>query len=592
MKLYISALLVQFLLFSSLSFSQQQALYTWWNPASSGFPVIEGQAWPKEVKDAYDRFPARAEKTITDKVWHLSNNSAGLYIKFKTDAKKLSVRYVVKGKLAFPHMPATGVSGVDLYGIDRDGKWFWSPGNYSFGDTIQYTFSALLSRDDSSGRSFEYRLYLPLYNTVSWLEIGASEGKNFTPIPLRGEKPIVVYGTSIAQGGCASKPGLAWTAQLERNLDRPLINLGFSGEGHLDKEVMDLINEIDAKVYVLDCIPNLIEESEYTPAEVNRRILAAVKQIRGKRPATPILLVEHSAGGQGHGINFGKNNAYDNTNEVLRKAFNTMISSGEKNLYLLSNKDIGFDMYSTVDGEHPTDIGMQQYAAAYEKILRKILKEPTGSASTTIPVAQSRDDFYYWPSRHQEILAQTKAAPPKMAVIGNSITHMWGGTPVSSIVHGRDSWEETFEPLHAINMGFGWDRIENVLWRVYHDELDGFSARQILLTIGTNNLDINSNQEIIEGLKMLIPAILLRQPSAQLLLSGIYPRREKEKRITLLNQKIAQLAASFKVTYVDPGKTLLKADRTINESLFTDGLHPNAVGYKKLAVALKPYLKK
>ncbi|MEP7257207.1 MAG: SGNH/GDSL hydrolase N-terminal domain-containing protein, partial [Flavitalea sp.] len=143
MKLNIPILLASCILISSFSFSQQKPVYTWWNPAYSGFPVIEGQAWPKEVKATYDRFPARAEKTVPEEVWNLSANSAGLYIKFKTDAKKISVRYGVKGKLAFPHMPATGVSGLDLYGTDPDGNWFWSPGKYSFGDTIQYTFSSL-----------------------------------------------------------------------------------------------------------------------------------------------------------------------------------------------------------------------------------------------------------------------------------------------------------------------------------------------------------------------------------------------------------------------------------------------------------------
>src|SRR5690242_6592548 len=113
------------LLFQFTSFAQNTNDFNTWNPATSDTPILEGQAWPKEVKDPYDRFPARAEKMVDKEVWDLSKNSAGLIIKFKSNATTIKVSYQVTDKLAFPHMPATGVSGLDLYGIDRDGKWFW-----------------------------------------------------------------------------------------------------------------------------------------------------------------------------------------------------------------------------------------------------------------------------------------------------------------------------------------------------------------------------------------------------------------------------------------------------------------------------------
>ena len=123
-------------------FSQSTKDYKWWNPADNSFPVIEGQAWPYEVKEKYDRFPARAEKVLNPNVWNISHSSAGLYIKFKTDASDIVVRYAVqnKGSLAMPHMPATGVSGIDLYAIDHNGKWVWAQGSFSFSDTIEYRF--------------------------------------------------------------------------------------------------------------------------------------------------------------------------------------------------------------------------------------------------------------------------------------------------------------------------------------------------------------------------------------------------------------------------------------------------------------------
>lgn len=573
------------------SFSQETPTYTWWNPASSAFPVIDGQAWPKEVKDFYDRLPARAENSVRKEVWGLSKNSAGLVIKFYSNAKRIVVRYGVKERIQMPHMPATGVSGVDLYGIDKNGQRYWLPGRFSFGDTIQYTFNSSIARRDSAGNKYEYRLYLPLYNTVSWMEIGVPSGDNIIPLPQRADKPIVVYGTSIAQGGCASRPGMAWPAILERNLDRPLINLGFSGNGRLESAMIDLINEIDAKAYVLDCLPNLVNPADFPPEEVDKRIVNAVKMIREKHPLTPILLSEHSGGRPGNGVNPDNDNGYEKVNDILRKAFSRMKTAGEKGIYLLSNKEINFDMNATVDSDHPNDLGMEKNAAAVEKMLRLILKEPVGKIVTTKPIGQNRDDFYDWPIRHQEVLSLIRSDPPQTVVIGNSIMHMWGGEPAASIVSGKRSWDAFLKPLHTLNLGYGWDRIENTLWRIHHDELDGFTAKQILLTIGINNVGINSDAEIIEGLQTLVLAIKERQPAAKLILSGIYPMRKTEKRIVALNQQVARLAARMKVQFVDPGRVLLNATQTIDESLFSDGLHPNEEGYEKLAAALKAYLK-
>jgi lysophospholipase L1-like esterase len=173
---------------------------------------------------------------------------------------------------------------------------------------------------------------------------------------------------------------------------------------------------------------------------------------------------------------------------------------------------------------------------------------------------------------------------------GNSITHFWGGDPKSSFINGADSWNQFMEPLGVGNFGYGWDRIENVLWRVYHDELSGYEAAQVVILIGTNNIPLNSNAEILEGLKFLIQAIKIRQPKAEILLMGIYPRRKDEEKISELNQGIVSISGLMNVRYLDAGKVLLNSDGKINETLFTDGLHPNAEGYRKLAQQITPLL--
>ena len=146
------------LLLSVLSFAQASSQFVWRNPATNEFPVVEGQAWPAEVTAPYDRFPARAEKTLNPNVWNISHSSAGLYIKFKTNATSIVIRYTVKGALAMTHMPATGVSGVDLYAIDPNGQCKWAPASHSFGDTIEYRFPNIVVSSEFPGRDYEYRL--------------------------------------------------------------------------------------------------------------------------------------------------------------------------------------------------------------------------------------------------------------------------------------------------------------------------------------------------------------------------------------------------------------------------------------------------
>lgn len=343
----------------------------WWDPAKSTFPVIEGQGWPAEVQHLYDRLPSRAETLVRKEVWGLSRNAAGLKIRFKTDAPQIIVRYVVeKKKYAMDHFPATGVSGIDLYSPNKDGSWAWASGKYKFGDTISYQFSNLDLDSKSYKNGREYQLYLPLYNTVSWLEIGVPEQASFSALPVRKDKPIVVYGTSIAQGGCASRPGMAWTAILERRLGIPVINLGFSGNGQLEKEVVNLINEIDAGVFVLDCLPNL---GGFTAKEVEERIIASVNALRKKHPQTPVLLTEHS-GFIENRMDAARRRSIAATNAVSEQAFNKLIGAGIRNLYRLPAEEVSMGTDGTVDGTHPTDLGMTRYADTYEKTIREILK--------------------------------------------------------------------------------------------------------------------------------------------------------------------------------------------------------------------------
>lgn len=566
------------------AFGQQAHAYKWWNPARSSFPVIEGQGWHKGLAHPYDRLPARAEKTVRTVVWNLSRQSAGLMIRFRSNATDIRVRYTAgSSRLSMPHMPETGVSGVDLYAMDENGTWQWCGGKYHFGDTIEYHFFLKPSKYDR-----EYHLYLPLYNSVKWLEIGVPEKASMQPLPVSPDKPVVIYGTSIAQGACASRPGMAWTALLGRHLHTPVINLGFSGNGRLEEPVVSLLTELDAKIYVIDCLPNM---TGFDDSVTRTRLMETVETLRREKPQIPVLITEDADASIGSlARNRGK--GFRKVNSIAESVFASLKAHGIQDIYLLTAKSIGLGIESTVAGVHPSDYGMEQYASAYEKMIRFILDEPKGKYTTMQPCMQYRDRSYDWEARHRKELELKRKSPPRIVFLGNSITHFWGGKPEAPYRRGEDSWDKDLAPLGTQNFGYGWDRIENVLWRVYHGELDGYKADQIVMMIGTNNIGYNTDPEIMAGLRLLVTEIKHRQPEAKFLLLGIFPRRGQEQRIAGLNKQIVQLAGMENVEYADPGRGLLDSSgNKINDALFIrDGVHPDAAGYRVIARALKPYL--
>lgn len=357
--------IITFLLFITIAglFGQQSENYTWYDPLEN-VEIFEGQGWQNI---GYNRLPEKARTIVRRPVWNLSRHNAGVNIRFTSSAKKIAIQYQVTANQGKPHMPPTGVSGVDLY-LKKENNWLWCRGIYQFNDTIQYNYKI----DNNQSKNEEYLLYLPLYNSVKNLQIGILEKNEITFKSQNRLKPIVVYGTSIAQGACASRPGMAWTNILSRKLNEPMINLGFSGNGRLEQELIDILTEIDASVYVLDCLPNLSPNEKRTKSEIQKRIVNSVHTLKKKRPETPILLVQHAGYSDGL-VDKSRYEVYSTLNTWMTETFEELLEEKVSGLYMLSKEEIGLSNDAFIDGTHPTDLGMQQYAEAYAKVLKTIL---------------------------------------------------------------------------------------------------------------------------------------------------------------------------------------------------------------------------
>jgi lysophospholipase L1-like esterase len=347
---------------ASLAFSQDASAHLQWTDAE--LMPIEGRGWEEQRRlRFFDRFPAKAEKTVRAAVWNLSRDSAGMAIRFRSDATSISVRYTLRSdRLAMPHMPATGVSGIDLYARDDEGRWRWVNVTRPTSKTVEGKLG-----DGLDAGTREYMAYLPLYNGIDALQFGVPARSLFEPLPQRA-RPMVFYGTSITHGACASRPGMCHPSILGRWLDRPVLNLGFSGNGRLEIEVADLMSELDASVFIVDCLPNLSN-----PQDVADRTAPLVRRLRTANKTTPIVLVEDRT----YDYSWIKQSARDRhaaTRGALRKAYEALRAAGDANLhYLEGGTLLGDDGDATTDGSHPNDLGFYRQARAMEPLLRKVL---------------------------------------------------------------------------------------------------------------------------------------------------------------------------------------------------------------------------
>ena len=321
----------------------------------------------------YHRLPAKYEAVVRKEVWELSNHSAGISVRFRSNASEMHIRWTLSKATYFPHMAWTGIGGLDLY-VYENGKWNFVQTARPKGKTSEY-----LMFENKNGMEREYLLNLPLYDGVESVFIGVNSGATIARPKERyllDKKPVVYYGSSIAQGASASRPGTAFTNFLARWLDRPFINLGFSGEGTFDESVGLAMCEMDVSLFVIDCNPN--SDTSY----ITERAVKLVRQLKRCRPDLPVLLVEnfiypnHAAMPENTMlIPDGKNYFTHIKMLKLLRVYEQLQTEGVKGLYYHKGRNlIGDDGEGTVDGSHPNELGMWRIASDLLPDLKKILK--------------------------------------------------------------------------------------------------------------------------------------------------------------------------------------------------------------------------
>lgn len=327
---------------------------------------IEGRAFD-DVEHWYDRLPAGVTTNVNEGVRAMKHHTSGMQFRFSTDSKSLAFKWIpYSGGLSMDHMPSTGVSGIDVYRFDaKSGRWLYA----ATGRIWDARKGGSLKIAWTPGEAC--LVNLPLYNGLREFSLGIdpnAEVRSLGPRKSGIDKPVVFYGTSITHGGCASRPGLAFVNVVGRDLDVPVVNLGFSGSGVMEYEMSEHLARIDASCYVLDCLWNMDFDRHGGRRNVNVNYEPFIRNLRAKRPGVPIVMAEQCD------VFCGGPNEKD---RYIRALYEKLVAEGWQNLVYLSKTEMySGDGEGTVDGCHPNDLGMASMARAFGGAVKAALKRP------------------------------------------------------------------------------------------------------------------------------------------------------------------------------------------------------------------------
>ncbi len=314
---------------------------------------VVGLPWFKDDKPNLYRLPIRLKDSFRKEVWELAQSPSGGRIRFRTDSKTLTLKAECATADVMYHITSIGENGFDIYvnGLYRGS-------NLPIGPDRKVTGTWDLGE---KGVEKDITLYMPLYKGATIQEIDLDNGASVKPASsFKVNGPVVYYGTSITQGGCASNPGASYEAILSRRLNVDFVNLGFSGNGHGDESVAKAITEIKASAIVLDYWANV------GPDQMAKTLPAFVKILRHKFPKTPILVTTPYY-------------QTDGPKEALKKVIEDFVAAaaktGDENITVVDGAEMitPETAYGLVDGIHCNTLGFQLIADALDEPLRKAL---------------------------------------------------------------------------------------------------------------------------------------------------------------------------------------------------------------------------
>lgn len=334
------------------------------------FSIIN-RGWDN-TRTPYTRMPAYMQDSCRDNQWWLYQHSAGIAIRFATNSRRIAAQYNLTNNFHMQHMAMTGIKGTDLYYLNEDrGRWeYVNTARPQEKNNIADSIQSKMYVENLDGEMHEYMIYLPLYDGINWFQIGVDSTAVLTQPRVQNPRQgkIVFYGTSILQGGCASRTGMVSTSMIQRDYNLQCVNLATSGEGKMDFPIARAMATIeDAVCFVLDPVPNCTEMM------CDTLTYRFVKILRDLRPDVPIIMVE------GITYPYARHNSFfgeylPKKNAAFRKNYERLKAENPKGLYYVPTDGlVGPDMEGTVDGIHLTDYGFRAYADILETYIKQAL---------------------------------------------------------------------------------------------------------------------------------------------------------------------------------------------------------------------------
>lgn len=310
----------------------------------------------------YHRIDTSKYSNLPSRVSYLATNSAGLAVSFKTNAKRIYLKWCVDRGGTMPYLTPVNNNGFDLY-IKVNEKWqFAGSASTTAACNEQFIVNNMVDGER------ECLLFLPTYKEVKSLEIGFDRNAYLETLESPFKKRVVVYGSSIVQGASASRPGMSYTNKLSRMTGYHFINLGFSGSAKMEPEVADMLAEISADAFVLDCVPNS------NPSQITERTNQLVKKIRKNHPDAPIIILQSLIREHGYFNKIIENHVKDQNVNILNEVIRLVEEGDDKIHFITSENWLGNDYEGTIDGTHPNDLGMDRMLNIIGPNIVKILK--------------------------------------------------------------------------------------------------------------------------------------------------------------------------------------------------------------------------